>query len=475
MNATEFKYEIAEYLAGTVLEICPGPKSFPHLLKVGTPGLKESPDIRVEDAGDLSLVIEDVSCDALVIRAPLAGFKDYRGSLSDWWRCIKPDGYLIIKLEHDGETPKHVIDAMRQVGAGWDIVRRDNPVDADRPGVLVFRKTEERHTHSWIATEKARPEKSVCLCRFGGFGDMIQTANLFQELKRQGFHITVMTTPNGKNIIRDDPHVDAWFILGTDQVPNHELGDFWRCIAKRYTRFVNLSESVEGTFLAMPGRANHAWPQEVRHKRMNENYLEFASELSGIPYTSEAFFYPTPEETARAKDRLLAGGLNVVFALAGSSVHKFYPHQDAVIARILLEKPECRIFLVGDEACKILEVGWEKESRVVCLSGEMGIRDTLTLAKVADVVIGCETGVLNAVAFEDNRKICLLSHSSHENLTKHWKNTAALAPAKLPCYPCHRLHYSSEFCHTDATTGAALCAQMIPPDEVFGAICHERI
>ena len=61
MIASEFKYEIAEYLAGTVLEIGPGPKSFPQLLKVGTTGIDESPDIRVEDAGNLSLVVEDGS------------------------------------------------------------------------------------------------------------------------------------------------------------------------------------------------------------------------------------------------------------------------------------------------------------------------------------------------------------------------------------------------------------------------------
>ena len=59
----------------------------------------------------------------------------------------------------------------------------------------------------------------------------------------------------------------------------------------------------------------------------------------------------------------------------------------------------CRIFLVGDEACRLLEQGWEKEPRVVCLSGQLGIRDTLALAQQVEVVIGCETGVLNAVAF----------------------------------------------------------------------------
>ena len=470
MKASEFKYEIVEHLAGTVLEIGPGKKCFPHVLKVGTPGLDESPDIRVEDAGDLSLVIEDESCDALVIRANLSGLKDASATLADWWRCLKVGGKLVIRLEDGDEKAKQVTERLRAVALGWDVLRRENPSSKDEPGVLVFKKTLEKHTHSWIDAAKEKPEKTVCICRFGGFGDMIQTANLFPEFKRQGFHVTVMTTPSGKNIIRNDPHADDWFILETDQVPNHELGAFWQCIAKRYTRFVNLSESVEGTFLAMPGRANHAWPQSVRHKMMNVNYLEFASELAGIPYVSEARFYPTPEETERAKERLLPSGYNVVFALAGSSIHKFYPHQDAVIARILLEKPNCRIFMVGDEACKILEVGWEKEPRVVCLSGEMNIRDTLTLAQVADVVIGCETGVLNAVAFEDNRKVCLLSHSSHENLTKYWKNTAALAPAGLPCYPCHRLHYGSEFCHQDKETGAALCAQWIPPDEVFGAL-----
>ncbi len=140
------------------------------------------------------------------------------------------------------------------------------------------------------------------------------------------------------------------------------------------------------------------------------------------------------------------------------------------MARILLEHPNCRIFMVGDEACQILEAGWEKEERVVCLSGKINIRDTLTLAKLVDVVIGCETGVLNAVAFEDNRKVVLLSHSSHENLTKHWKNSISLAPEGLSCYPCHRLHYTREFCNEDKETGAAMCQKLIPPADIYAAV-----
>jgi ADP-heptose:LPS heptosyltransferase len=155
--------------------------------------------------------------------------------------------------------------------------------------------------------------------------------------------------------------------------------------------------------------------------------------------------------------------------LAGSSVHKFYPYQDAVIARILLERPDCRIFLVGDAACKILEVGWEKEDRVVCLSGEINIRQTLTLAKICDAVVGPETGVLNAVAFDSNRKVCLLSHSSHENLTKHWVNAAAIEPL-CPCYPCHRLHYTWDHCSMNETTSSSECQSSIDPARVTAAI-----
>lgn len=330
-----------------------------------------------------------------------------------------------------------------------------------------------KHTHAY-SWKLPKPKKTACVCRFGGFGDMLQAANVLPALKAQGYHVTVMTTPKGKDVIAHDPHVDAWWIQDKDQVPNHELPQYWDAVGKRFDKFVNLSESVEGTLLAMPGRVNHGWPKDVRHKYMDVNYLEFTADLAGVPYESKLKFYPTPQESKNARARLLAGGFNVVFALSGSSKHKFYPGQDVVIANILREHADCRIFMVGDAACKLLEMGWEKERRVVFLSGEMGIRDTLALAQVADAVIGCETGVLNAVAFEPNRKVVLLSHSSHENLTKHWENTFALAPpATLGCYPCHRLHFTMEHCAEDPETGAALCQRLIDPVDVYQALVYQ--
>jgi ADP-heptose:LPS heptosyltransferase len=164
---------------------------------------------------------------------------------------------------------------------------------------------------------------------------------------------------------------------------------------------------------------------------------------------------------------------NIMWCLSGSSIHKAYPHMDAVIARILLEMPEAAIHFTGDVACQILEAGWENEPRVFRQSGEMSIRQTLALAQACDTVIGPETGVLNAVAFENEiTKVVMLSHSSHENLTKHWANTIAIEPNReaAPCYPCHRLHYTRDFCPFEEETHAAVCAYSISPDTVFRAV-----
>jgi ADP-heptose:LPS heptosyltransferase len=155
--------------------------------------------------------------------------------------------------------------------------------------------------------------------------------------------------------------------------------------------------------------------------------------------------------------------------LAGSAVHKTWPHLDTVIARLLIQNKDAKVVLVGDELCKLLEQGWEKEPRVICKSGEWSIRKSLSFAQVADIVIGPETGILNAVGMESLPKVIMLSHSSAENLTKHWKNTIAIEP-KTACYPCHKMHYNFDYCVRDEATGCAKCQSDITPDEVYTAL-----
>ncbi len=506
-EADKCKYDIVQYTRGVGLDVGCGPKkAFPHFLGIDSQkdtelfGIKMKPDVVCKDAADLSDCVKDASVDFVFSSHLLEHIVDHNAALRDWWRCLKVGGHLVLYLPHRnlypnigrlGANPDHVhdfteddiLDAMSDIGSWTLLVEEVRDQDREYSFLQVFQKNDSGFQ---VMAPRVRPAKSACVVRYGGFGDSIQAAGILPELKRQGYFVVFMTTPRGHEILKHDPHIDEFMLQDEDQVPNHELPLFWASQAKRFDRFINLSESVEGTLLAFPGRTNHGWPHSVRKVELNKNYLEWTARLAELPYSEEARFFPSPEEKKKAAAMLsaarnrLATGLpipmrakerfNVLWCLAGSSVHKFYPHQDTVIQGLLDNIPELLLILNGDEPCKILEAGWEETERIMCTSGEVGIRDSLTLAQQVDLVVGPETGILNSVAFEPVPKVIMLSHSSHENLTKHWKLTDVMEPQGTNCYPCHRLHYGKEFCHEDAETGAALCQQNISPNGVFLAI-----
>lgn len=501
-ESRKIKYLLPKYTRGRVLEIgCGTEKAFPHFIGYdsGHHFGKGAADL-LGDAADLSL-FADESFDAVFSSHVLEHMEDMQGALNEWCRVIKPGGFLCLyvpsanlypKCGEPGANPDHkhdiypgdIIEMLDDSPCCFRQVECEERGDGDEYSLFeVYEKLKtEDGTDADCVTiplptlRTLRSEqKRACVCRFGGFGDMLQAAVVFPRLKAEGYRVTVMTTPKGQDVIRNDPHVDDWYIVDTDQVPNHELSAFWAEQAKRFDRFVNLSESIEGHLLAIPGRMNHAWPLAVRKKRLNQNYHEWTAELAGVPFRPCRLFWPTAAEAARAQGQTETGAFNVLWALAGSSIHKFSPHQDAVIARMLLDMPEARIYLVGDEACQLLEMGWEEEWRVCGLSGKLSIRETLALAQHCQLVIGPETGVLNAVMMDENpHKVLLLSHSSKNNLAKHGVNTQALEPEACACYPCHQLHYSAEFCDIDENTGgAARCAVNIDAAMIYEAV--ERV
>jgi len=448
------KYAIVRFTRGKGLDIGIGPwKAFPHFIGVREKGDAEMPpkmeaDFTVDSFSDISGVIEGEPLDFIFNWSG-------RAIMAQCVRLLKVGGFyitadedfkVIVRRKVDDET----IEAVDQ---------RANTVDG---------------------------RKTVCVTRYGAIGDMLQTASLLPELRRQGYFVVVNSHPDGEVILKEDPNVDTFWVQDRDQVPNGELVAYWKWLVKQFDRHINLCESVEGTLLTYPDRSNYRWPQAVRHKYCNRNYLEFMAELGELPFHPEHHFYPSAAEQKWADDFMarISRDMNkdtppmgrgktpfvVLWALSGSSVHKFWPHQDAIVARMMLEIPNIHVIFTGDEACQILEQGWENEPRISCLSGRVDLRRALTLAKMSQLVIGPETGTLNAVAFESMAKIVMLSHSSHENLTRDWVNTEALHSHITPCYPCHRMHVTHEFCPQDEETGAAMCQVELLPADVWDAV-----
>lgn len=496
-ESAKIVWEVAPYLLGQGVDLGAGTfRILPHAITVDNChhemfGHQIKPDVRV-DTCERMPIFGTQSMDFVYSSHLLEHIQDYKAALAEWWRILKIGGYLVLYLPHKdfypnmgqvGANPSHlhdfrpddIIHAMREC-RGWDLVeRQERNADQEYSMLLVFKRIQgKEQKESW---KLPKPEKSVLVCRFGAYGDLMQSSSVWAGLKKQGYHVTLMTSEPGASIITDDPNIDKIMLLGKDQVPNADLGNFWAWQAKKYDKFVNLSESVEGSFLAMPGRTPAMWwTPAVRHKLMNANYVEHQHMLAGVPHDPVIKFYSTKEEKSWAKlQRSRMGSVVVLWSLAGSSVHKTWAGLDAALAALMLNYKDVEVVLCGGPEATVLEAGWEKEPRIHLTCGKWSIRQTLSFIMEADLVIGPETGVLNAASMEDIPKIVFLSHSSEENLTRDWVETVALYGRATKCPgrgnneapACHLLHYTWDKCKKDEETGTAQCQVDITVEEVY--------
>lgn len=501
----KIKWEIVPYTRGRGLELGSGvQKLYPHFIGVDNKkdaalfGHPINPDICVESAERMDFFASG-SLDFIFSSHLLEHIEPERvtGALKEWMRILKPKGFLTLYLPDEDEYPKvgenganpdhkwnvnydRVIQYMR--GAGWwDLVRFEKRnKDKEYSLLFVFQKHGSSQRESWKDYE--HPKKTCAVVRYGAFGDLLQASSVFAGLKAQGYHITVYTSPPGDDVIKHDPNIDAFYYQDKDQVPNHLLGEFWEHHKQKYDKWVNLSESVEASFLSIPGRTMHLWPPKLRHEVMNKNYLQAQHEIAGIPHKHQVRFYPTPEELAWAKKkRSKMGEFVIAWPMAGSSCHKVWPYMDRVIAAVMVDFPQVDFVLMGSESGKILEQGWEAEKRVHRTSGEWSIRQSMTFMGQADMAIGPETGLMNAASQYDYPKIVFLSHSTDENLTRDWTNVYPMMSENTSCPgrgnneapACHQMHYNWGSCKKSTEIeGIAQCQVDISFDQAYKVIWH---
>lgn len=497
-ESSKIRWELVPYTRGRVLDLGCGPnKAFPHFIGVDNChhekfGYMIKPDLQM-DCDKLGLIASE-SCDA-VFSSHLLEHIPYESVpkvLEEWFRIVKIGGYLIMYLPDEDEYPKvgeehanpdhkwnvnynKVVGPMKDLG-GWDLVDFQKRNKGEEYSLFfVFQKKDgTKHQYSY---QNAKPEKTAFVCRFGAFGDLMMASSVLAGLKQHGFHVTLLCSPPGVDVVTHDPNVDRFIITDKDQIPNGNLGDYWEYTSKKYDRFVNLSESVEGTFLALPGRVQHSWPAQIRKDIMSHtNYVEFAHKLAGIPHKPQVRFYATEEEKAWAtRERAKMGSMAILWSLAGSSLHKTWPHLDAILAKIMITYPQAHVVLVGGPECVILESGWENEPRIHKTCGKWSIRQSLAFVDQCDLLIGPETGVMNAASCLDIPKVVFLSHSSSENLTRDWVNTISLSPdvKDVPCYPCNLMHPNAmgfKYCWKHEDSGTAMCQFKISPEQCWDAV-----
>src|SRR3972149_1408862 len=94
--------------------------------------------------------------------------------------------------------------------------------------------------------------KTVCVLRWGAFGDMIMVTPLLRLLKQDGYKVIVNTTNRGEAILKNNPNVDEIVQYKDNTIPGKELDKYWTDLSKGYDKFINLSGSIEGGLLKVP-------------------------------------------------------------------------------------------------------------------------------------------------------------------------------------------------------------------------------
>ena len=528
-ESAKISWEIVKWTRGRGLDIGAGNhRTFPHFITVDNNAdaqifghQMQRPDLHVPTAEKLD-ILADGSMDFVFSSHMLEHVEpdNLVKTLREWLRVIKVGGHLVLylpdadeypKVGEKGANPDHKWDVtylklvamMQKTGVAWDLRDFQKRNDTNEYSLyFVFEKLAapkgEKGVTQRFSYDDPRPAgKTAAVVRYGAYGDLMQASAVCAALKREGYHVTMYTSSPQYEVIEHDPNVDAFYLQDRDQVPNPALDQFWRYHAKKFDKWVNLSESVESALLTMTKNIVDTYPPAVRHKLCDRNYLEYQHLVAGVEYDPEARdmrFYPTEEEKQWARaERKAYGDFLVVWSLAGSSVHKHWPWLDQAVSGLLLDFPEVEVLFVGGPDGVVLEQGWEKSPRVHRRSGKWEIRKTLAFVQLADVVIGSETGVVNSVAHEPMPKVVFLSHSTRENLTRDWTaNTHSLASIGTVCKgrgndeapACHQLHFGWDRCteapaelgtghlYTRKGSGVAQCQYDIGAQDAYKVIWH---
>lgn len=523
-EARKIAHLIVPYTRGRGIDVGSGPhRLFDHWTTVDSG--KDFGGRRVADMhmdGGCPLPLADHSLDFVFSSHFLEHVVDFERALASWWRFIKPGGHLVLYLPHAdlyprrGQPganpdhkhdflPEHIIDAMETITDGHDVYGADlieNETRADGDEYSFF-QVYRKHSVPGVSLRERiwqrNPggKKRALVARFGAFGDQLMASSILPHLQDQGYHVTYACTPRGEEVLRHDPHIDEFMLQDPDQMPAHALVHHIRRLgAERFDKVINLTGSLEQLNLLHPNDVGYWHDHETRVRLYDTNYLENTHRIAGVPVKEpRQKFYLSQAEWNVTRAFRADHPFAILISLSGSSVHKTYPHFGAVV-RVLLRDTNATIVLTGDKDCQLLEqaicqqafdddtLGDKPQAelqlmvtnrigkpRLLLRSGDWSIREAMAHATVCDLVVGPETGLMHAVAFEEKvGKVVLMSHSSVNNLTRDWPNTTSLRPERTPCYPCHRLHYGFENCHRDEDTGAALCAANIHPKRVLEAL-----
>ena len=292
--------------------------------------------------------------------------------------------------------------------------------------------------------------------RWGAYGDMMYALPALEALRKECDYLHLETGERGKTLFEHHPAFDriTTFDLSKHKTEVHmdvsrvrwdtlgEVGwdksvNFWRCL--------------EASCIAEEWQEAFYWPRERRReffgkRNFYDTHFEAAQMPVPDPFNTGTIYFGDDVlmwmENWRKKhgDRFV-----VAFSLAGSTSQKIPMYFKELAQEIKSAYPDVLFVLLGDKQGKQMEFSFGEKN--VCLAaGSWSYMQSLSMAKMADYVIGPETSLLVGSGLFGTPKSMICTSCSPYQATAHQKNDFSVQ-STAACSPCHRAVYNPKWCN----------------------------
>lgn len=321
----------------------------------------------------------------------------------------------------------------------------------------------------------------VLVYRAGSIGDQVLVTPLLRYLKNRGDTVYFAGNNVGLTLLKGNPNVDK--LISCHMPKFVEVDEYNKKLEELQDKykpdlFINCNGVVEHGASIMQDSVDFYKSTELRQfKYANINFIENHFTEAGIDtskLTSKDFIpemYYDKKEKKHIKGILDSKKFNLVYVMGGSGRYKRYPHVDNLIFTILDKYPDIEVYLIGGKNEVMLEEGLDHE-RIHKMCGNLSIRESMLLSSKASCIISPDTGMLHAAGCNNTPKISILTNTSVNNVTKHYKNVHNIT-ATAKCSPCCRIIYPDiveSTCNCDEDTAAPECIYNIKIESIIEAL-----
>ena len=299
--------------------------------------------------------------------------------------------------------------------------------------------------------------RKVLLSRFGAFGDLIHCTHIPRLLKMEGFdYVAFQYNHKGIDVFANNPYIDEHIHFNPYEYPIAEYPVSF--LEKRlqymkeqggYEKVINLQNSIERDYIAMEDMNEYYMSSATRRQKFGKhNYYDQTTLFAGYPkhvgMKGELYFTEDEERVVRyIYEEKYKGQFVVIANLSGSSKQKLFYNAEHICKKFLKRHPDAVVITMGDQDCKE-HVEFQGE-RIINRSGKFGergypFRQSMLMTKYANLVIGCESGLMVAATLLGAPTVQLMTAASIKNHGGDFKNDFSLQ-SQVHCSPCHKGPY----------------------------------